>query len=275
METSICKNCGHTFTDKFCNHCGQKHITDKDKSMGHFLDEVMHFLTHYEGSFIRTFKAVLTKPGQLSLDYCNGKRKTYYKPISFFLLIVVLYLVFPIASGMNQAFSTHLGNNISGVFVRKQVDAKMASTGVSEDVLAEKYQKLSGKTSKVLLLLLIPLSAFFIFILFFTKKKYAFDFLILSTEFNSFMMLAIFVILPILMIPLILLLKIPDGRIDEVMGPVIALIITLNATFLFRRFFGSKWIISFLKAVAFCFVYMAFILPLYQFIIFEVTFALI
>jgi hypothetical protein len=272
METIICKNCDTTFEGKFCSHCGQKHYTEKDKSFRHLADEVLHFLTHFEGSFIRTVKTVLTKPGQLSLDYCNGKRKAYYKPISFFLLIVVLYLLFPLASGMNMKMNEYKTNRIGGQLMQRQIESRAA---VGKEELAEQFHHLSGKTSKVLLLLLIPISALAIFLLHLTQKKYAFDYFILATEFNAFMLLAFFLIFPLIILPILILFHIPDNQIDESLQSVFSLIVLMYLLLLFRRFFKEKWLFAALKSLAFCFVYLWYIIPLYRLVIFEVTFALI
>ena len=59
------------------------------------------------GTFFNTLKKIFTKPGQLSVDYCNGKRKTYFKPLSLFLLLVVVYLLFPVFEGLNMKLYYH------------------------------------------------------------------------------------------------------------------------------------------------------------------------
>jgi hypothetical protein len=274
METLICKNCDNAFEGKFCSHCGQKYYTDKDKSFKHLADEVLHFLTHFEGNFIRTLKTVLTQPGKLSSDYCQGKRKAYYKPISFFLLIVVLYLLFPIASGMNMEMKAYENNRIAGQLIQQQIESRAATSHASKEKLAEQFHHLSAKTSKILLLLLIPLAALVIFILHITQKKYAFDYFILATEFNAFMMLAFFLILPLIIFPILILFHTPDYRVDELLQPLFSLIIMIYTFLLFRRFFMEKWFVTAIKAFAFGFIYLWYLLPLYRFIIFEVTFAL-
>ena len=86
----ICKNCGNSFTGKYCNQCGEKVYGEKDKSVFHFFEEGLHFITHFDGTFFNTLKKLFTQPGQLSVDYCNGKRKSYFKPLSLFLLLVVI-----------------------------------------------------------------------------------------------------------------------------------------------------------------------------------------
>src|SRR5687768_6645997 len=106
--TISCKNCGNHFSGKFCNNCGEKVITGHDKSVLHLVDEGFHFLTHFEGKFFTTLRTMFSKPGLLSLDYCNGIRKRYYKPVSFFLLLVILYLLFPMFQGLNMTLSSHM-----------------------------------------------------------------------------------------------------------------------------------------------------------------------
>ena len=81
MPENECKNCGNRFTGKYCNVCGEKVYTEKDKSIKYIIEEGFHFLTHFEGTFLKSLKAIITRPGTLSLDYCNGIRKKYFKPL--------------------------------------------------------------------------------------------------------------------------------------------------------------------------------------------------
>lgn len=80
-QVRTCKSCGHDFEGHYCNRCGEKLFHEKDKHIGHLFEEQFHFITHFEGSFFNTIKTVLARPGQLTLDYCNGIRKKYFKPV--------------------------------------------------------------------------------------------------------------------------------------------------------------------------------------------------
>src|SRR4029078_451394 len=102
-QTAItCKNCGNHFNGNYCNNCGEKVYTEHDRTAFHFLEEGFHFLTHFEGTFFTTIKTIFAKPGQVSVDYANGIRKKYFKLLSLFLLLVVLYLLFPVFEGLNM-----------------------------------------------------------------------------------------------------------------------------------------------------------------------------
>lgn len=194
-----CKNCGQEFAGKFCNNCGEKVYTVHDKSILHFTEEGLHFITHFEGSFFRTLKAIFVTPGKLSADYTNGVRKKYFKPLSFFLLLVVLYLLFPLLSGLNMPMTYHLHqfpySAMAQNWVQHFLDKHPTFTIKQvEDMFAAK----SEKTSKLLLFVIIPLVALPLWLLFKKQRPYYFDSLIFSTEFNSFFLIIQFFIVPLL-----------------------------------------------------------------------------
>jgi hypothetical protein len=73
-----CQICGHTFSFKYCNACGEKGYKPEDKHLGQLLHESFHFLTHFEGSFFRTIGAVFTRLGNLSVKYTEEQLAARY-----------------------------------------------------------------------------------------------------------------------------------------------------------------------------------------------------
>ena len=168
---TYCKNCSQQLTGKFCSNCGEKVYTNHDKNIGHFFEEGFHFITHFDGKFFTTLKTVITKPGQLSLDYCNGVRKKYFKPLSFFLVVVVLYLLFPKFQGLNMTFSTYVNKEYKyAAYALPIAKNKIAVQKISGNELAEHYNARSEKFAKPFLLILLPFSAILLWILFFKRK---------------------------------------------------------------------------------------------------------
>src|SRR5439155_3885912 len=104
--------------------------------------------THLDGTLIHTIKAMFTCPGKLSVDYCAGKRKTYFKPLSFFLLLVVLYLLFPYFQGMNMKLYYHVRSNIYGDYAMHKTVALMKAKHFSDAQMGEAYAAKSEKVSK-------------------------------------------------------------------------------------------------------------------------------
>jgi hypothetical protein len=58
---------------------------------------------------LRTIKMLLARPGQLSLDYVNGRRVRYMKPVQLFMIINLIFF-FLIT---NNIFSLTLNNYIN------------------------------------------------------------------------------------------------------------------------------------------------------------------
>jgi hypothetical protein len=84
-----------------------------------------------------------------------------------------------------------------------------------------------------------------------------------------------FVLLPVLALLVVLISQSSDQQIDEVIAPIITTIIFLYSLFLFKRFFNEKWIPTIIKSLLFSFAYLWYLIPIYQWLIFEVTFALL
>ena len=201
MQTTshICKNCNHAFTGKYCNSCGEKVYSEKDKFVWHLFEEGLHFITHFDGTFFNTLKKIFTKPGQLSVDYCNGKRKTYFKPLSLFLLLVVLYLLFPMFEGLNMKLYYHTHHPLYGNYARRMVIDIMTQKHLADGQVEPLFHPKSEKVSKFLLLILLPLTALFFWLLTYKKRKYFFDQMVFSAEINCMYLLWGFLLLPLLL----------------------------------------------------------------------------
>ena len=89
---NTCNNCESIFEGNFCNICGQRinygKIIFKDL-FNDFLSEVLTL----ESPLPKTLKELTLKPGDLSIEFIRGKRKTYYKPVKYFILTLAFYLL--------------------------------------------------------------------------------------------------------------------------------------------------------------------------------------
>jgi hypothetical protein len=86
---TVCENCGTSLEDRYCPHCGQDahaHLTLRE-----FLGELVEGLFHFDSTFWRTFLPLLFKPGYLTAQYLQGKRKAYPPPLRIYLVLSLLY----------------------------------------------------------------------------------------------------------------------------------------------------------------------------------------
>jgi len=88
---TYCKNCGAKAKDSFCAQCGQRSSVYKVTFKDTFNDLTDNLFSHSAPLPI-TFRKLVLNPGALFREYLSGKRKKYYRPISFFILSTLIYL---------------------------------------------------------------------------------------------------------------------------------------------------------------------------------------
>ena len=106
-----CKNCNTDLSSNFCSNCGQRSSVNKvtfAETFQDFVDATFSF----NAPLIRTTKLLLINPGKLFNDYLNGKRKSYYKPVSFFIITTLIYVI--IRSIIDYNPMTTAGVNVDG-----------------------------------------------------------------------------------------------------------------------------------------------------------------
>ncbi len=90
--SNICKNCGTGSEFSFCPVCGQKLSVNKVTFRETF-EELADSVFSVNAPLLNTIRELALSPGVLLRNYLKGQRKKYYKPVSFFLLTTVFYLV--------------------------------------------------------------------------------------------------------------------------------------------------------------------------------------
>lgn len=272
---SHCKNCGRQLGGKFCCNCGEKVYKEEDKKIVYFFEESFHFITHFEGKLFTTFKTIFTRPGQLSLDYCNGIRKKYFKPLSLFLVVVVLYLLFPKFQGLNMKFTTYLNKQYNyswyGIPVAKNKINHLKITG---NDLAENYNTKSEKFAKPLLLILLPFTAVVLWLLFFRRRLF-FDHFVLGVELNAVLIGLQFLIVPLLATistaiyaPAEQFFWDADISIFSFLQTSLMLIITATAI---KRFYNQNWWLTITKSVLFLSLYLLIVVYLYKMLLYLIV----
>lgn len=279
LEPAICKNCGARFTGKFCSHCGEKRYTDHDRTVKHFWEEGIHFLTHFEGTFFKTLRYIFTRPGMLSADYCYGIRKSLFKPLSLFLLLCILYLLFPVFEGLNMRLYYHVNGSVYNSYARQEVIDVMQQNNWTDAQVAEAFHKQSTKVSKFLLLILIPLTALFFWLFTYKKRNYFFDQMVFSTEINSVYLIWGFMLLPLLLTVFQLLYEAITGATypftDWGVGIILYALLLFYVVLACRRFYGVRTAYAIVIAVFFYIAHYIIVQIIYKFILFVISIKLL
>lgn len=94
MHSTHCLNCTGFLTEKakFCPSCGQKADIHR-LSIGHIVHDGIHFFLHADKSFFTLAKMLATKTGLVAREFIEGKRKRYFPPLNFFLIVIGLMVL--------------------------------------------------------------------------------------------------------------------------------------------------------------------------------------
>ena len=124
-EGKRCRNCGALLLGPFCHECGQqhfeKHITTRD-----YMREVAQRVYRFDGRFVRTIRRCLTWPGDVVLDYLDGRRSRIVDPLQYFAACVFVQFVLSwawreVAELTNQAavlnWQEHFSGFVAGRFL--------------------------------------------------------------------------------------------------------------------------------------------------------------
>lgn len=93
-ENKTCLNCNYVVENKFCPNCGQEN-TETRQSFHYLFTHFVEDLTHYDGSFWKTIKNLLFKPGFLTKEYLEGKRKKFVPPVKLYIFISFVTFLLP------------------------------------------------------------------------------------------------------------------------------------------------------------------------------------
>lgn len=275
QPTTTCKNCGNQFTGKYCNQCGEKVYSLEDKSIIHFFSEALHFITHFEGTLFTTLKTMFRSPGLITTDYCNGVRKKYFKPLSFFLLLIFLYLLFPVFEGLNMKLEFYTTQNYYGAYATKKIQTVLTSTGMTMDELTDKFHVKGEKISKFLLVILVPFTALFFYAIGFVKRRFYFDNMVFSAEVNSFFLLWGFLCLPLLTTVINIISNALFHEMvpfhDNTLGILIYVPLCIYVAIGARKFYHFKIWVCILIIPLFYFVHTFIVYSLYKFLLFVTT----
>jgi hypothetical protein len=110
-QSTNCKNCGADLTGNFCSNCGQTANVHR-VTFKHFLHEFFHAFTHTDKGILLLMKELVIRPGYVVREYLDGKRKKYFNPLTFLIILSSLYAYFGKMSGYYEALSN--GNRYTG-----------------------------------------------------------------------------------------------------------------------------------------------------------------
>jgi uncharacterized protein DUF3667 len=177
-----CLNCGAVLTEKYCAACGQKKVDRRDLSIRRFFGHLINELTDLQSNkILRTFGALLFKPGLLTSEYLAGKKGFHIGPVRLYLTFSAIYFLF--AWGV---LSDVRGGGVERTSRNRVVIAMAKQRGVEPQILADRIHQRAERFAGVLRFGSVLVSGLFLSLLYFKLRKYYVEHLIFSFHYYSF-----------------------------------------------------------------------------------------
>ncbi|WP_316771797.1 DUF3667 domain-containing protein [Pedobacter frigiditerrae] len=216
MNSKHCLNCEtHLIKEqKFCPQCGQSAVIHRF-TISHFFHEAFHAFTHADKGLLYLLKELAIRPGIVAKEYIAGKRKKYYNPFTFFLLLAGFFV-------LSSTFSASLSEKKDPI----PEGISKIENPVKKAEAMEMYHRVGvvknffTKNSNFVQMIAVPFFAFYFWVIYYRKRYNYSEHLVANLMFVSFANLAF----SIIALPLLGVLK---GSHWEPLIPLLALLLQL------------------------------------------------
>lgn len=208
-KTITCKNCETTFEGHFCPNCGQS-VKDFDRPFKILFFDIMANMWAFDTRVLKTLKSLILKPGNMALDYVNGRRARYMPPFRLYIFISFIFFLLLNISATNRVNKdwdlltvkergdtlTSNRNSVISITRDDNPDDSKSSRDLIDEIESNKEYYVS-KFFTVLswsLFILMPLYASFLWMMFRKRHKYFLGHFIFAINQHAFLFL-IFIIL--------------------------------------------------------------------------------
>ena len=183
MPEAFCLNCNEILysTQNFCANCGQKSQTHR-LTLHEIIHEAFHAITHADKGFLYLVKELTIKPGVVAKEYIEGKRKKYFNPFSF--LVIVTGILVLITSNFHI-----FGSSAQMPTVKTTDHSPMAVTKMGYIKRSAQFTNFVNNHSNVVLFISTPFLAFFLWLFYRQRKLLYAEHLTSMVFFNSFLMI--------------------------------------------------------------------------------------
>ena len=169
MISSKCLNCEELLSPnvQYCSHCGQKAATH-ELNFHEIFHDAVHYFTHADTSIFRLMRALAASPGIVAKEYIHGKRKKYFKPLNFFLIVagIVVFMT----SAFYQPNDTRSRNLETAATKVNNPAQKEGLLQMAKRI--RKVNEITGKYSNVINMVATPLMTLFFWLAYRRKFNY-------------------------------------------------------------------------------------------------------
>ena len=190
MATSKCRNCKSELAerDRYCAACGQAAIESEDRSLTRLLRTSFVEATSLDSRLWLTLRYLFLRPGRLSLEYREGRRRRYLSPIGLFLLGNLLFFLAPPLNDFQLSLEDQYELQPYSAWTAQWIDAYLDASGRSFQAVAAAYQLRVTELAKLMVIVHVPLLAAGTMLLAPDKRLFYADHIVMGLHYFAFLM---------------------------------------------------------------------------------------
>ncbi len=281
ITKEYCQSCGAELSGKFCSNCGEKKFDHRELTFGKIVMQAIDGFTHFDSKIFKSIKLLIVNPGLLAKEYCQGRRVNYAKPIQLFFIINVVFFLMLSFVGVNT-FTTPLSAQIKSFaysrIAESIVEQKLLKYEISPEEYEKKFEEYSKEYdhkvnlySKSLIVIISPLFALVLQLLFINKRRLYAENLIFSLNFLTWLLLILILIQIILLPAKFLHLDIQGSINDNILSIIVFISIGVYSFYGVQRFYNEKKWLALVKCLLLPYLFL-WVLNAYRLILFLITY---
>lgn len=188
--SSHCLNCGAVVEGSFCPQCSQSVRDNSDRSLSRLTGEVFGNIFFLDNRFLLSIWYLFRYPSRMTAEFLEGKRKKFISPVTLFLFLNLIYFFVNPLSDYSLSLHDQISSQPYSKWSNEWVTQKIQDEKLNADDYAIIYQKTSDSISKSVMILNVPMIAFFVYLMAFKKRSFYFDSLIFAFHYFSVFMVS-------------------------------------------------------------------------------------
>lgn len=144
--------------------------------MRHLAKQILAATSTVDGKLVRSWRMLLTRPGQLTAAYVGGERRRYITPLALFFIGNALFVAVQSLTGINilsSPLESHLHSQDWSSFAQSLVQARLADRQLTLEAYAPVFDRSAIFNAKALIILMALTFALLPAIAFRTRKRRA------------------------------------------------------------------------------------------------------
>lgn len=152
-----CPTCSKSRRLRFCPQCGEERLRANDLSMRDLARQFAANTSSVDGKLMRSWRSLLTSPGQLSAAHINGERRRYLTPLALFFIGNAVFVGVQSLTDTNilsSPLASHLKTQDWSPLAQQLIGERLAARHLPLEAYAPVFDRSAIFNAKALIILM-------------------------------------------------------------------------------------------------------------------------